>query len=145
MTAKRVTEKSEIERLIDKRLKRVWALVSAMAGGGGGHKTAMTVRSGQSYICLATDTAIRFDTTGGTTATARLPVPMYVGQAVTFYWWAWGAGQAAPTINVDPGHGMVPFSGQATSGAGGLVTTTTISTPGAAFTLEWNGTEWMPV
>ena len=108
-------------------------------------ETAATVVSGQVYPMKATDTQIRFDTTGGATATADMIAPTLIGQRATFYWWAWGAGQVAPTINVDAGHKMVPFSGQATSGAAGLVTTTTITTTGAAFTLEWNGTEWVSV
>ena len=107
--------------------------------------TAATVASGATYNLLGTDTVIRFDTTGGTTATADMIAPTYIGQRITFYWWAWGAGQVAPTINVDAGHEMVAFSGQASSGAAGLVTTTTITTPGAAYTLEWDGTEWVSV
>jgi hypothetical protein len=116
-------------------------------GGGGGDKpfTAHTVTSGQTYNVSSTDTAIRFDTTGGSTATAVLPTPTYIGQRITFYWWAWSVAQVAPTINASAGKQFVPFSGQASSGAAGLVTTTTISTPGAAYTLEWNGTEWMSV
>lgn len=115
------------------------------ATGAGVVGTSATVTSGTAYSLLATDTVIRFDTTGGTTATANMIAPTYIGQRVTFYWWAWGAGQVAPTINVDAGHKMVPFSGQASSGAAGLATTTTISTPGAAYTLEWDGTEWVSI
>jgi hypothetical protein len=72
-----------------------------------------------------------------------LPAPTYIGQRITFYWWAWSGAQVPPTINASAGEQFVPFSGQASSGAAGLVTTTTISTPGASFSLEWNGTEWM--
>lgn len=108
-------------------------------------QTAATVDSAQVYPLLVTDSIIRFDTTGGTTATANMHAPAFIGQRVTFYWWAWGGGQVAPTINADAGNTMVPFSGQATSGAGGLVATTTISTPGATYTLEWSGTEWTSV
>ena len=119
------------------------AIVAAISGGGGGAKTAATVTSSQTYPVLSTDTAIRFDTTGGTTATAVLPAPTYIGQRITFYWWAWSGAQVAPTINASAGEQFVPFSGQVSSGAAGLVTTTIISTPGASFSLEWNGTEWM--
>jgi hypothetical protein len=118
-------------------------ILLAISGGGGGAKTAATVVSGETYDCLSTDTAIRFDTTGGTTATAVLPSPIYIGQQITFYWWAWSGAQVVPTINTSAGKSLVPFSGQASSGAAGLAATTTISTPGASFVLEWNGTEWM--
>ena len=121
------------------------AILGAISGGGGGVKTAATVVSGQTYNLLTTDAVIRFDTSGGTTATANMIAPAYIGQQVTFYWWSWNGAQAAPTMNVDAGHKMVPFSGQTSSGAGGLVTTTTISTPGASYTLEWDGTEWVSV
>ena len=105
-------------------------------------QTAATVVSGQTYNLLTTDAVIRFDTSGGTTGTANMHAPSYIGQQVTFYWWSWNGAQAAPTMNVDAGHKMVPFSGQASAGAAGLVTTDTISTPGASITREWDGTEW---
>jgi hypothetical protein len=118
------------------------AILGAISGGGGGAKTAATVVSGQTYNLLTTDAVIRFDTSGGTTGTANMHAPGYIGQQVTFYWWSWNGAQAAPTMNVDAGHKMVPFSGQAIAGAAGLVTTDTISTPGASITREWDGTEW---
>ena len=118
-------------------------ILAAIHGGGGGAETAVTIDSGATTSLLATDTAIRFDTTGGTTATAQMIAPSYIGQKWTFYWWAWGAGQVPPTILAPPGIKIVPFGGQASSGAAGLVTSTTISTPGASFSVEWNGTELM--
>ena len=45
-------------------------------------------------------------------------------------------------INVNAGAKLVPFSGQATSGAAGLATSTTISTPGASLTEVWDSVEW---
>ena len=118
-------------------------------GGGGGSSTAATVTSGQTYQVLTTDIVVRMDTSGGATATADLPLPAYIGEQHTFYWWAWGVGQTPPTINttsnIHETNKMVPFTGQATSGAAGLVTTTTITTPGASFTLEWDGVEWVSV
>ena len=105
--------------------------------------TEATVVSGQTYTLLPTDCIIRFDTTGDAgTATADMVAPSYVGQRITFYWWAWSASQVAPTINVNAGAKLVPFSGQATSGAAGLVTSTTISTPGASLTEVWDSVEW---
>ena len=115
-------------------------LVTVNAGGAG---TVATVASGETYALLSTDIIIRFDTTGGTTATANMAAGRFVGQRILFYWWAWGAGQVAPTINAPAGQNLVPFSGQAASGAAGLAATTSISTPGASYALEWDGTEWV--
>ena len=124
--------------------------LAMLARGGGGSVpigTAATVISGQTYTLLPTDTVIRFDTSGGATATANMVAALYIGQRVTFYWWNWGVGQTPPTINspTAPVTKMVPFAGQVTGGAAGLVTSTTITTPGASFTLEWTGTEWASV
>jgi hypothetical protein len=117
--------------------------LDGIIGSDGG--TAATVTSGQTYNVLSTDKAIRFDTTGGSAATADMAAPSYIGQRITFYWWAWSVAQVPPVINVDAGHAMVPFQGPQSSGAGGLVTSTTIATPGATYTLEWDGTEWTSV
>lgn len=122
------------------------ALYTLIAGSPGVPQTAATVVSGQTYTLLASDSVIRFDTTGGTTATADMHAGGYIGQPVTFYWWAWSVADAGgptpPTVNAPAGISVVPYSGQATSGAAGLVSTTAITTPGASFTLKWDGTEW---
>ena len=117
---------------------------SGGAGGGGGGitETAVTISSGQTTSLINTDTAIRFDTSGGTTATADMIAPSFVGQRWSFYWWNWDPNTLTPpTINAPAGIKMIPFAGQASPGAAGLVSSTTISTPGASFELEWNGTE----
>jgi hypothetical protein len=109
-------------------------------------RTAATVVGGQTYTVKATDTAIRADSSNGTQPVIDMIAPTYIGQRWTFYWWAWatGAGQpVGPLINAPAGINMQSFAGQAVSGAAGLVTNTTITTPGATFTLEWNGTELM--
>ncbi len=108
--------------------------------------TSATVTSGQTYSLLASDCVVRFDTTGGTTATAGMHAGVYVGQRVTFYWWAWtspdGGTPTAPTINAPSGVSMVPCSGQTASGAAGLVSTQTMPSPGAGCEEMWDGTEW---
>ncbi|MHB8331501.1 MAG: hypothetical protein ACYDDA_04930 [Acidiferrobacteraceae bacterium] len=108
--------------------------------------TSATVTSGQTYSLLASDCVVRFDTTGGTTATADMHAAAFVGQTVTFYWWAWAApdagGPTPPTVNVNAGFAMVPYSGQSMSGAAGLVTTSAITAQGSSYTLRWDGTEW---
>lgn len=105
--------------------------------------TAHLIHSGETYTLLATDAAIIFDTSGGSTATAQLIAPSSTLWRCTFYWYAWGAPAVPPTILAPGGLKMVPFSGQAVSGSAGLVSSTTISTPGAAFTLAYDGTELM--
>lgn len=105
--------------------------------------TAATVAAGAVYTLRSTDAFIRFDTSGGAVATANLLPGAFIGQTVTFYWWAWSAGLIPPVVNAPAGAAMVPFTGQASSGAGGLVATTAITTPGASYTLQWDGTEWI--
>lgn len=122
------------------------ALYTLISGSPGTPVTAATVIGGQTYNLLASDGVIRFDTSNNLgTATADMHAGSFIGQTVTFYWWAWSseAGQPVPpTVNVNAGFKMVPFSGQATSGAAGLVTSTAMTTPGSSYTLKWDGTEW---
>ena len=120
-------------------------ILLANIGGGGIAGTCPTVTSGSTSTLLRTDACVRFDTTGGTPATVDMIAPGFIGRRITFYWWAWAGdagGPTPPTVVADSGHSMVPFSGQATSGAAGLVSTSTINTPGASYTLLWDGTEW---
>lgn len=98
--------------------------------------TAATVLSGQIYAVKTSDIAIRLDTSGGTTATATLPAPSFIGETHTFFWVAWGGGQVAPTINTSASKTMPPYNGMASSAPGGLVSTTTITTPGGNSTLS---------
>ena len=120
------------------------AIPAGSGGGGGGAGTAATVTSGETYDVLTTDAIVRFDTSGGTAAIADLfaSSDAFIGQRVTFYWWAWNDEQTPPQINANGSDKMVPYSGQSTSGAAGLVTNTAITTPGDSFTLVWDGTEW---
>lgn len=113
------------------------------ATGAGVVGTSVTITSGQTTTLLATDTAIIFDTSGGTTATADMIAPSYIGQTWTFSWLFYGASPVPPTINAPGGVSMVPFSGQSASGI--FVSTTTINTPGASWSLRWNGTQLVPV
>jgi len=116
-----------------------WVTPSPSPSGSG---TAQTITEGQTKTLRNTDVAVIFDTSGGgqATATADMIAPSFIGQEWTFSWFAWGNLQTPPTIQAPPGIGMVPFSGMASSGNAGLVSTTTISTPGASYTLRWNGT-----
>ena len=113
------------------------------ATGAGVVGTSVTITSGQTKTLLATDTAIIFDTSGGTTATADMIAPSYIGQTWTFSWMFYGASPVPPTINAPGGVSMVPFSGQSASGV--FVSTTTLNTPGASWSLRWNGTQLVPV
>jgi hypothetical protein len=124
------------------------ALYNLIAGGSPGTPvTAATVIGGQTYNLLVSDGVIRFDTSNNLgTATADMHAGAFIGQTVTFYWWAWSseAGQPVPPTVVAPAGGikMVGYGGQATSGAAGLVTSSAITTPGSSYTLKWDGTEW---
>ena len=107
-----------------------------------GFPTAQTITQGQTKTLRVTDAAIIFDTSAGAqaTATADMITPLFIGQEWTFSWFVWGTMMTPPTIVAPAGILMVPFSGMPSSGTGGLVSTTTISTPGASYTLKWNGT-----
>jgi hypothetical protein len=126
------------------RMVRQAIIIAKQAGssGGGIGSTAATVTSGQTYAVKSTDIVIRMDTSGGATATADLPAAGFIGERHTFYWWNWGVGQTPPTINANGLQRMVPYNGQESAGAAGLVAQTTITNPGASFTLVWDGTEW---
>lgn len=134
-------DKTEVRKglvsALSARLKNVLAL-PPRAGRG-----PVTVRNGEPYTLLASDRYINFDTTDGA-ATANMIAPSRIGQTWTFYWAEWGAGHVMPTINAPPGIKMIPYSGKAKPGVAGLVASTTISTPGASYTLIWNGTELGP-
>jgi hypothetical protein len=108
----------------------------------GGAATTHTVTSGQTYTVKTTDATIRMDTSGGATATAVLPVPSYIGEQHTFFWFNWGVGQTPPTINTSSGSiVLVPFTGM--TGANTFATTSVINEVGATYTLEWDGSEWL--
>ena len=107
--------------------------------------TAATVTSGQTYAVKNTDIVVRMDTSGGTTATANLPAPAYIGEKHTFWWYDWSVGQVPPVVNTTGGKLLVPFTGMTTGGAAGLATTSVINTTGASYTLEWDGTEWVSI
>ncbi len=122
------------------------ALLAAVAASGGSGGTAQTVVSGETVTLLPSDRVVRFDTSGGTTATANMVAGTSPGQRVLFFWFDWvPATPTAPTINAPAGQNIAPATGLlATHGSAGLVTTTTMPTPGATFALTWDGTEWAP-
>ena len=114
---------------------RVWAAVARLR--------RTSILGGATYTLLPTDTAIIFDTSNGSTATAQMLAPSYIGQRWTFYWYNWNAvSPVAPTILMPAGLATVPFTGQSTPGSAGLVASTTISTPGASFSIVWDGTQF---
>ena len=115
--------------------------------GPSGIETAHTIHEGETYTLIPTDVAIIFDTSGGPQATATADMlgpsitdPWYIGREWLFSWFEWGNLQTPPTIVAPAGILMVPFSGRAASGVAGLVSSTVINTPGASWTLRWNGT-----
>jgi len=131
-----------------------WALAdngftdTATSAGLGATNTTATVVSGQTYSALSTDVTVRLDTSNSADAgglKAVLPAP-YTGQVVTTCWIGWAASQVPPTVMAsaaDGGAVMQPYSGQAASGAGGMTTWTTITTPGACPSWKYDGTEWV--
>ena len=67
---------------------------------------------------------------------------LFVDRTITFVWVAWDAGLSAlPEISGN-GNNLVVFSGMPASAS--YSATTTISTPGAPYTLKWDGTNWVP-
>jgi hypothetical protein len=105
--------------------------------------TAATVVGGQTYTCKSTDRAIRVDSSNGLQPVINL-VAIPIGQRITIYWWNWatGAGQpVGPVVNAPSGVLMQTFIGQAVAGNAGLASTSTVTTPGATYTLLWDGTE----
>ena len=115
---------------------------TAISGGSAAPTTVATVVSGATYTLLATDGFIRFDTSGGSRATANMVAAAYMGQAITFYWWNWSIAQVPPVINAPGGATITPCNGQQSAGAGGLVSSSFVPTPGSSCTLKWDGTEW---
>ena len=134
-----------------------WALAdngftdTATSAGLGATNTTATVVSGQTYSALSTDVTVRLDTSNSADAGGLkvvLPSSPFNGQVVTTPWVGWAAAQVPPTVMasaVDGGAVMVPYTGQAASGAAGMTTWTTITTPGAGNgpSWKWDGTEWV--
>jgi hypothetical protein len=137
-------------------------LVKAFIGGGIGYvtvdlgelgplpvtNTAATVIGGETYDAQPTDTVFRADSSNGEQPVIQLTTPTYIGQKFTVYWeaWATGAGQpVGPLVIAPSGIKMQSVNGQSVSGSAGLVTETTLTTPGGEFTWEWTGTELISV
>ena len=93
------------------------------------------------YAMLAGNRYANMDTSAGLVATATLGAATGTGECHTFRWWNWNGSQVPPVVTSDAG--MVPFSGQSAGGSAGLVTTSSIVTPGAPYTLCADGTEWV--
>ena len=120
--------------------------ILALLGGGSIPATAHTVIGGATYTITKTDAIILFDESNGMQPVALLPVDaahgLFVDRTITFVWIAWDAGLSAlPEISGN-GNNLVVFSGMPASAS--YSATTTISTPGAPYTLKWDGTNWVP-
>lgn len=108
------------------------AVTIGPAAGDGGAVT---------YAMLAGDRFANMDTSAGLVATATLGNATGKGTCHTFRWWNWNDAMVPPAITSDAG--MIPFAGPSTGGAAGLVTSTSITTPGSPFTLCADGQEWV--
>jgi hypothetical protein len=111
-------------------------------GGSGGVVTVATITGNTTKTISGTDRIVKFDTSNGNTATAKFPTTPFIGETHTFFWFAWNVSQVPPQINGN-GNSMTPATGMASSGLGGLVTSTSIPTPGGFITYQWDGSEWL--
>lgn len=125
----------------DASLQQILALI----GGGALVPTSHTVIGGVTYAIVATDGIILFDSSNGLQPVAKLPADaahgLFVGRRIVFVWVAWDASQVAPEIDGN-GNGVVAYSGMPASAT--YAATTTESTPGGFYTLEWDGANWVP-
>ena len=126
----------------DASLQQILALIG---GGGSLPATAHTVLGGATYAITKTDAIILFDSSNGLLPIAQLPADvahgLFVDRTITFVWVAWNGAQVAPEIDGN-GNSVVAFSGMPASAT--YAATTIISTPGAAYTLKWDGANWVP-
>ena len=123
-------------------IKRLEALVASIINGTGLGYTFANVVGGQTYAVKTTDRYVRISSDGGHAAPVlNLPAPTYIGEQHTFFWEFWDISEVPPVVNATAGKTLVPFSGLASSG--GTLTTSAITTPGASYTLEWDGAEWV--
>jgi hypothetical protein len=125
----------------DASLQQILALIG---GGGSLPATAHTVLGGATYAIALTDGIILFDSSNGLRPIAQLPAGgagLFVDRTITFVWVAWNGAQVPPEIDGN-GNSVVAFSGMPASAT--YVATTNITTPGAAYTLKWDGANWVP-
>lgn len=122
-----------------------WVLLpmgNAFVGGG----SAATVTGGTTYTLLATDLFVSLDTSNGSLATAQMVVPSFIGQKWTFWWKAYQIATPLPPKIIAPGSVLImPYSGQPSSGTTGWTTSSNITTPGATWTVVWDGAELVTV
>lgn len=95
------------------------------------------------YAMLAGDRNVQFDTSATLVATATLGSASSKGECHTFRWWNWADAGVLVQPVVTSDAGMVPATGQALPGSAGLVTSTSLPTPGVPFTLCADGVEWV--
>ena len=120
--------------------------ILALLGGGSIPGTAHTVIGGATYTIVSTDAIILFDESNGMQPAALLPADaahgLFIDRTIAFVWIAWDAGLSAQPLINGNGNNLVSFSGMPASAT--YAATTTISTPGAAYTLKWDGADWVP-
>ena len=121
--------------------------ILALLGGGSIPATAHTVIGGATYTITKTDAIILFDESNGMQPAALLPADaahgLFIDRTITFVWIAWDG--PPPTVQPEisgNGNNLVVFSGMPASAT--YAATTTISTPGAPYTLKWDGADWVP-
>jgi len=119
------------------------------SANGGLWCTPHTVVSGGTLAATYSDCPVRLDTSNSLdagTATYSLTATPFNGEWHSACWMSWAdASAVAPTVtSADGGATLVPFSGLASPAPGGLVGSTTVSTPGACWTGRWDGSEWVP-
>ena len=105
-----------------------------------------TVIGGTTYTLSPYDNIVSLDSSNGLLPVAQMISPLLVGQMWTFWWKAWVQATPLPPQIVAPsGVLIMPFSGQTISGTSGWTSSTTITTPGATWTIEWDGMELISV
>ena len=111
---------------------------------GGSIYTAVTVGSGVTYAVKTSDAIVSFDSSLTTQAQpiATLANGTFVGEQHTFIWYGWGNMNTPPLIQGAAGVLMMPYAGMQSEGFGGLVNSTTITTPGGFITYRWTGAFW---
>lgn len=127
-----------------KILRGLQQQISIIIINGGGVKTAAFVGSGITYPVKTTDTVVVFDSSLTTQAqpVADLAAGTYIGEEHSFIWYGLGNMNTPPLIQGAGGVLMMPYAGMQSEGIGGLVNSTTITTPGGFITYKWTGAFW---
>jgi hypothetical protein len=120
--------------------------IGGAPGSGGNATVPAVVTGGTTYTLAATDALIIFDSSNGSQPVAQMISASYLGQKWTFWWEGFPSPVTALPKIVAPGAVLImPFNGQPSSGTTGWATSTVLSTPGATWTVMWDGTELIAV